>query len=43
MMSVMKVVQEGTMGATIKHGLPKNMLKNRLSDKVTHGIKSGPK
>jgi len=46
MISVMKAVQTGIMGvneAPIKHGVPKTTLKDRLSNRVTHGTKSGPK
>ena len=46
MISAMKAVQTGIMGvneAAIKHGVPKTTLKDRISNRVTHGTKPGPK
>ena len=46
MVAAMKSVEEGLSGvnqAASLHGVPKTSLKNRLSGRVVHGTKPGPK
>lgn len=46
MVAAMKSVEEGLSGvnqAALLHGVPKTSLKNRLSGRVVHGTKPGPK